>query len=203
MRMNTWNVFLFVDTQTWIRQSIFLNTPLLFLWKSHLFAAAHWAQPPAGDWLNDESRAWMVPIQWRADINACFFLCFLSPPFFSVIYYFFGFHSSWKSSGKQKLPRLWGSASACVVPTLLNHMSSALINSNLFSIRETCDRSNHDDRTMSLWYYSPRNNYNSDSHGKAFIHKAPWLCYIVKRPHKLQGKCSWLLFQKKLLFSES
>lgn len=38
---------------------------------------------------------------------------------------------------------LWESASGCAVPSLLNHVSSGLINSNLFSIREACDRSNH------------------------------------------------------------
>lgn len=96
MRMNTLfrNVFLFVDTQTWIRQSIFLNTPLLLFWKGHLFAAPHWAQPPAVDWLNDESRAWMVSIQWRADIKCLFFFfAFFSPLLFSALYYFLGFHN--------------------------------------------------------------------------------------------------------------
>lgn len=141
-------------------------------------------------------------------LNAWFFLCFLPPPFFFFLQYIISLVStinSWfqKSSGKQKLPRLWGSASACLVPILLNHVSSAPINSNLFSIRETCDWSNHDDPTMSLWYYSPRNNYNSDSYGKAFIHKASWTMLHCKRPYKLQGKCSWLLFQKKLLFPEN
>lgn len=82
-----------VDAPAW-RQSIFLNTPLVFVWKGHLFAAPHWTQPSAGDWLSDESRAWMDPIQWREDIK-CLFFSFRS---FSLFFFFLQCIISWVST---------------------------------------------------------------------------------------------------------